>query len=324
MRPTVSVIVPNYNHSIYLNKRLNSIFDQTYQDFEVILLDDCSTDNSVEIIKQYANHPKVTHVMINEVNSGSTFKQWKKGIDLAQGKYVWIAESDDWAGNNFLTKLVPKLETYPNIGLVYCESWVVDELGNEKQHVSEWIAALDQKRWHADFINSGVNECSEYLITQNLIFNASSVLFKKELFENVFEEAPLKLTGDWLLWAKMLLQSDLYFVAEPLNYFRFHDKSVRSNPAIRLNELKEISFVVEYLRKKIDVEQYKVELAYRIVVDRLYSNFGRKILSGREIAKLFGDNHNIPKELQSAINNKLNAGKKTLKSIIRRLLQCGE
>src|ERR1700742_1367615 len=102
----VSVIVPNYNHSRYLNQRIDSVLSQTYQDFELIILDDCSTDDSRKIIKQYQEHPKVSHIVFNETNSGTTFKQWKKGIELAKGKYIWIAESDDWCEPNLLETLV--------------------------------------------------------------------------------------------------------------------------------------------------------------------------------------------------------------------------
>ena len=76
--PNVSVIIPNYNHALYLQVRLDSVFNQTYQDFEVIILDDCSTDNSREIIEKYANNPKTSHIIFNDVNSGSTIKQWEK------------------------------------------------------------------------------------------------------------------------------------------------------------------------------------------------------------------------------------------------------
>src|SRR6478735_6868594 len=93
--PTVSVIVPNYNHAAYLPARINSILQQTYTDFELILLDDCSADNSREILENFRHHPKVSHIVYNEVNSGTTFKQWNKGIGLSKGKYIWIAESDD-------------------------------------------------------------------------------------------------------------------------------------------------------------------------------------------------------------------------------------
>ena len=102
MNPKVSVIVPNYNHASYLKQRIDSILNQTFQDFEVIILDDCSTDNSLEVLSHYKNHNKVSHCVFNDTNSGSTFKQWDKGIQLAKGEWIWIAESDDWAEPEFL------------------------------------------------------------------------------------------------------------------------------------------------------------------------------------------------------------------------------
>ena len=68
--PKVSIIIPNYNHAQYLSQRLNSIFNQNYQNFEVIILDDCSIDNSKDIIGKYKSNPKVSHIIYNDTNSG--------------------------------------------------------------------------------------------------------------------------------------------------------------------------------------------------------------------------------------------------------------
>jgi glycosyltransferase involved in cell wall biosynthesis len=84
----ISVIVPNYNHAKFLKERIDSILNQTIQDFELIILDDCSTDNSREIIESYRQLPNVS-IFYNSKNSGSPFKQWKKGINRAKGKYIW-------------------------------------------------------------------------------------------------------------------------------------------------------------------------------------------------------------------------------------------
>ena len=96
----VSVIVPSYNHAQYLEDRIESILKQSYSQFEVILLDDLSSDHSAEIL-EIQNHPKVSHCIINKQNSGSTFCQWNKGIHLAKGYLIWIAESDDVADSQF-------------------------------------------------------------------------------------------------------------------------------------------------------------------------------------------------------------------------------
>ena len=87
----LSVIIPNYCHARYLKERIESILAQSYQDFELIILDDCSTDNSREIIEQYRSNPRVKHIVYNEQNSGSPFVQWQRGFTLASGEYIWIA-----------------------------------------------------------------------------------------------------------------------------------------------------------------------------------------------------------------------------------------
>lgn len=118
-RPTVSIIVPNYNYAGYLRTRIESILAQTYQDFELILLDDASTDNSAEILEYYRNCDKVTICDINAKNTGSPFLQWKKGVTLSQGKYIWIAESDDFADEHFLETAVELLDAYPDAALCF-------------------------------------------------------------------------------------------------------------------------------------------------------------------------------------------------------------
>src|SRR5258706_9778611 len=118
--PKVSVIIPNYNHAPFLKQRIDSVLNQTYLDLEVIILDDRSTDNSGGIIESYRGHPKVVSIVYNEANSGSPFGQWKKGVRLVNGKYIWIAESDDWAEPDLLDKLIALAEGNDNIGIAFC------------------------------------------------------------------------------------------------------------------------------------------------------------------------------------------------------------
>ena len=94
--PLVSVIVPNYNYSSFLKARLDSVFNQTYGNFEVILLDDASTDNSVDMLKEYAKNEHTAVLEINEKNTQCPFAQWVKGIRLAKGKYCWMPRLTMW------------------------------------------------------------------------------------------------------------------------------------------------------------------------------------------------------------------------------------
>lgn len=125
----VSIIVPNYNYLKYLPQRLDSVFKQTFTDYEVILLDDSSTDGSAEYLREQAIcHPQVTHCVLNEKNTGNPFMQWEKGISLSRGEYIWIAESDDYCKPDFLERMVSLLDTNPDASYAMCGSNLVDGL----------------------------------------------------------------------------------------------------------------------------------------------------------------------------------------------------
>lgn len=111
INPLVSVIIPNYCHARYLDERIQSVLNQTYTNFEVIILDDCSPDNgaSKEVIERYRSNPHISQIVYNEQNSGSPFKQWNKGFGLAKGEFIWIAESDDSCDEVLLESLVGRL-----------------------------------------------------------------------------------------------------------------------------------------------------------------------------------------------------------------------
>ena len=124
--PKVTVVIPSYNHARFLQQRVNSVLRQTYKDFELIILDDCSSDESRSILSSYAADPRIK-IEFNTTNSGSVFKQWNKGVKLGRGEYVWIAESDDYADQNMLERLVTVLEIDSSTVFAYCRSWRVLE-----------------------------------------------------------------------------------------------------------------------------------------------------------------------------------------------------
>lgn len=222
--PKVSIVIPNYNHGRYLSRRFESVLGQTFRDFEVIYLDDASTDDSNVIVERFLADGRIRSSK-NEVNSGSPFKQWNKGVRLARGEYVWIAEADDYADERFLEKLVKKLDAYPSVGIAYCKSVRVDQNGKEIPSQEDWMSRSG--RWDMDFVSSGVEECQSYLCCQNTIPNASAALLRRRVYiEAGYADESMKLCGDWRTWVSMLFCSDVAFVAEPLNYFRLHSASI--------------------------------------------------------------------------------------------------
>lgn len=217
----LSIIVPNYNHASYLSQRIDSILNQTFQDFELILLDDTSTDNSSEIIERYKDHPKVSHIVFNNKNSGSTFRQWEKGMQLAQGKYIWIAESDDFADLSFSEKCVDILENNPSVGLVFCQSVIVDESNNLIR------TQANNKVEDSSRILNGRESILKFFILGNHIANASSAVLRKEASLKVSRNfTTYRYSGDWFFYISILLNYNLFYIPEKLNFFRLHSNKV--------------------------------------------------------------------------------------------------
>ncbi len=223
----VSVIIPNFNHAAFLRQRLSSVAMQVYENLNVYVLDDCSLDKSRNIIEEFIKYDHRFVGNFNEANSGSTFSQWNKGVNLAQNELVWIAESDDMADVTMLSKLVKLMESDSSIVMVYCQSQRMNAAGEVKGSWKDFTDALDETQFNADFVMDGKEFINRFLIHRNVIPNASAVLFRKSIFERVGGAAAfLRTNGDWLMWLKMLCLGKVAFVAEPLNYFRYHDRSV--------------------------------------------------------------------------------------------------
>jgi glycosyltransferase involved in cell wall biosynthesis len=251
MIPKVSVVVPSYNHGRYLAARLDSVLAQTLDDFELIFLDDASPDDSLAVFETYRHHPKV-RATLNDRNSGCVFKQWNKGVRAARGRYVWIAESDDVADPKFLETLVGMLDANPTAGLAYCKSLSIDDDGKVIGNVNPWVRSLDPERWESDFVATGLDECRRYFCHRNTIPNASAVLIRKSVYEQVgYANEEMRLLGDWEMWVRILLASDLAYTAQPLNYYRHpHDRSVRitsmKHPEHLRNYMRVVALILEH------------------------------------------------------------------------------
>lgn len=264
----VSVIIPNYNHVNYLEERIESILNQSYQDFEIIILDDKSTDNSREIIERYKNHPKVSEVVYNETNSGSTFIQWNKGVDLCKSDIVWIAESDDVAEPMFLEEVIKPLLN-KDIVLSYCQS---NRINSEGKVTGTW---RDQTKTHLtnfdeDFVYNGSEFIYNDLIHRNVIPNASAVLFRKSSFYKIGKaDTDIKYNADWLLWLKILTTGNISFVNKTLNKFRYHSNSVIATSKNKENIIFEKKFDIIMFERfilsindKKMIRNFKLKLSY--------------------------------------------------------------
>lgn len=245
----VSVIIPNYNHAPFLKKRIDSVLNQTYQNFELIILDDCSTDNSKDVINEYKNHPKVSHTVFNEQNSGSPFVQWQKGFALAKYDYLWIAESDDYADVRFLEVLLPCLTVNEKVGVAFADSNIVD--AENKIHPDYYKefrnARFKTDKWNHDYIKTGIAELKENLFFECTINNTSAMVFKKNLLQYVnFEQLKnFKYCGDWFFFISLSTHCDIVYKKYALNFFKYGTDNFKKGTRSTINYFKE-RFMARY------------------------------------------------------------------------------
>ena len=246
--PLLSIIVPSYNHSRYLDERLGTILHQSFKDFECIILDDASNDGSIKILKEYASKDSRIKLLQNPINSGSTFYQWNKGVALAQNNIIAIQESDDSSHPELFSSLYDEITRDSNIVLVFSRSYIID---SSSKVLGFWeYAELD---FTSSFVMDGIEFISKYLIHSNYIHNVSAVLFRKDVFDLVGGANPIhKANGDWLLWLKMLCHGKIAYVNRPLNMYRRHNNSVTfKNNSISSSdyfEMYSMSIRKEYLK----------------------------------------------------------------------------
>ena len=230
--PRISVIVPNFNYAQYIEERLASICRQTIPIYELIILDDASTDqSSIKISDWLASTQIHARVVINSNNSGNVFSQWRKGISLATGDYIWIAEADDLSEPDFLETVIPAFES-GKVVLSYCESQQIDSRGIVIEgNYQDYVSVVSRERWQHAFVADGIEEIKSSLAIMNIIPNVSAVVFRRAVintvFDNHFDEIrKFKKAGDWVVYFRALAHGNIAYSPKAANCHRRHEDSV--------------------------------------------------------------------------------------------------
>lgn len=243
----VSVVVPNYNYEKFLEQRIYSILNQNYKIYELIILDDCSKDNSItkieeikDAISKYVN----VKTFYNETNSGSAFKQWKKGMKMATGDYIWIAEADDYCEKNLIRNLIKPIKKDKNIVLSYADTAFIDAEGKIiLKTIKPEIDIQKSGHWNHSYINEGIAEIKEFSFLNCTIANVSSCLIKNGDYEEYLKmSGEFRQAGDWLFYVNLISNGDIAFSNKVLNYYRVHGNNVSSttNYQRHIDEIKRI------------------------------------------------------------------------------------
>jgi len=272
-QPRVSVVLPNYNYAKYLPGRLDSICLQGFPVYELIVLDDASSDESVDVCEEYLRRSSVDyHIVRNPENSGSVFRQWVKGVSMCSGDLVWIAEADDQAHRGFLKALVPAFAD-AGVVLAYTQS---KQMGAADEILATDYFAYTQDvcehRWRQDYVCDGPREIAEAFSVKNTLPNVSAALFRRSALEATLAQIgerlfDYRIAGDWMVYLHLLCRGKIHFCATALNLHRRHSRGVTnsSDAQLHLREVHrmqelaaELSVVPEPVQRK--VQEYNAHL----------------------------------------------------------------
>jgi glycosyltransferase involved in cell wall biosynthesis len=273
----VSVIVPNYNYERYIAERVKTIVNQDYPIYEIIILDDKSSDNSVPVISEMISELNIDcQLIVNESNSGSPFFQWLKGVELAQGDYIWIAEADDLSEPGFLQEVMKFFED-SSIVMSYCQSVQLGEEGRILcNDYFDYLRDVSSEKWSNTYINEGLDEIRNFLAIKNTIPNVSSAVFERNslasaLRENIDEIKQYCVAGDWLTYIYVLDQGKIAYSPKAYNLHRRHQNSVTVCNFNQM-QLEEILAIQQMVRQKFCIESDIVKKAHKYA-QRLYEQF---------------------------------------------------
>lgn len=259
----VSVVIPNYNYAKYIKKRIWSVVRQTYPIYELLILDDCSTDGSIQIIEKEIKkvRQKFPELKIrfveNERNSGKSMMAWKKGWELATGDYIWIAEADDLCKRDFLAETMKGFEN-PEVVLSYTESEVINSWGMVVVPNFRWSRDKEKTgHFRQNYIKNGKVEIEEIMAIRCTIPNVSGVVMRHEKKFLKYLEESLKYMqiGDWYFYAKVLEKGKIAYNRRALNKFRIHGGSVTAGAKNAKRHLLEIREMHDYFRKNYDLDE---------------------------------------------------------------------
>lgn len=225
-KPLVSVCIPSYNGSAFIINTINSVLEQTFQNFEIIVNDDCSTDNTRNLIKSI-NDSRI-HLYCNDKNLGAV-NNCNKALEYATGKYLKILMQDDILSKEHLEKSVEIMESDSSVMMTTCQSYIINE-NNE--------IISSRKRYKKDMKFDGIAYSKKSLIGRNIFGEPSLVCFRREVYDKGLRfDSSFKFNFDWDFAIGAVAGGKIAYIAKPLASFRISTTSISGNYYIKNKRL---------------------------------------------------------------------------------------
>lgn len=242
--PKVSVCIPSYNNSDFLAEAIESVLTQQYDDFELLVIDDCSKDRTGDIAQKYEDSDSRIRFIVNPVNLGMV-PNWNRCLELAQGTYIKYLFGDDlFSSPDTLRLMVEAMERTPGVVLVSCARTIIDE----QSHAIDKISHFSD-----NFTANGrevIRRCMRRITRDhNLIGEPSAVMFRRDAAVRGFDCRYRQLV-DVEMWYHLLEKGKFVYLAEPLCSFRHHEGQQTKRNESELSFIDDLTYLFDdYLGK---------------------------------------------------------------------------
>ncbi len=225
--PLISLVIPVYNRDSYLRATINSILSQTYTDFELIVWDDGSTDDSLAIATEYARED--SRIKVFTASNTGQGTALVKAIAFTNGKYLGTVDSDDLLHPEALAKTLAVLESNPGVGMVYTDHVVIDSQGKEKGIGKRCSIPYSPERL---LIRCSIPYSPERLLIDFMTFHFR--LIRRDVYDAVGGFDPtLGIAEDYDLCLRLSEVSAIEHLAEPLYYYRWHSANISTTQQLK-------------------------------------------------------------------------------------------
>lgn len=223
--PIVSVVIPMYNVEKYIAQSINSVLEQSYQSFEIILVDDGCVDNTLNIVSRFSD-PRIK--VITQVNRGLSGAR-NTGINAARGTYIALLDADDYWAKNKLEQHVKHLTSHPKIGISYSPSLFINEEG-ELLGIGQFPKLKNITKQHV-FCRNPVGNGSSPVIRKTVLSDIEYLGVEKDKHRTMYFNESLRQSEDIELWTRIALSTEWQFagISVPLTYYRVNDSGLSAN-----------------------------------------------------------------------------------------------
>ena len=305
----VSVCIPVYNGSDYIAESIESILAQTYKDFHIIVCDNCSTDNTEEIVRSFKD-PRITYIC-NAKNLGLVGNA-NRCLELADGKYINILHHDDIMLPDNLELKVKMLEDHPEVGIVHSNIKLIDSKG---KIISNNIWNPESRH---DYIEKGLTAFFKYIdfLPNGASFFIGAVLFRRECYKTLGGfDSRLPHCNDSEMWMRMLLFYDVACIGKPLVNYRVH----LSSTSTRWGDWNSLPYFNEHLLAfSMLLHKYNNRIPRpEVLRRRVNNNFSKRAIFLADFRFKHGDHKTAIEFLKQAmiINPKVMVSKRFIKAL---------